>query len=134
MSETTTTEATNVLEELSHQFKTTERTALTIEGVDSKIYTQPCNLEDNLRLVAIAEEKNSAKRAKAMAGFLVEKVETETGQRAFRNCNNQPAAQVLRTSVSPSVILDLFGQIAATASTEETEELEGKSDEPDAAS
>ncbi|MBK1835006.1 hypothetical protein [Roseibacillus ishigakijimensis] len=122
MSKTTT----NALEELASQFATTERLALKCPDLKAQLFAQPCTLEDNLRLVSISEEKDPTARANGMARFLVDKVETEEGERAFRNCMNKPAVEVLRTMVKPSLLFGLFSQIAGSANTAATEELAGK--------
>lgn len=125
-------ETTNALEELSSAFATQERNELKIEGLGARLFAAPLNLEDNMTLLAIHEEKDATQKASAMARFLVKRVETEDGNKAFKNCHNKTAVEVLRTMVDPKLVLSLFSEVASAGLEDDAEELLGKSDSQDA--
>jgi hypothetical protein len=83
-------------------------------GLNLDLYCPPLTFEETASFSKMVDESGSLIVAKACS-FLVSKVETETGEKAFRNCRNKPAAQVLKDNVDSKIVTRIFQEITAWA-------------------
>lgn len=96
-------------------------------GIEMNLFCPPLSFEESAGFSRFIDESGGFVTGK-ICKFLCDKLELENGEKAFKNCNNEPAAKVLKDRVQSKIVLHLVTEISqwAKADSDEAEEVEGK--------